>query len=645
MTDTRTATKLIGVWVLVGRTIWYALALIMGALFVYSVSTLPATLEAIQEETGPGLPLLFGSLSLLRRYIVTVMYYSGSILLFWRRSNDRIVLVASMMLLSMGSFPLATGLFDITSQIMEVPPFWDVVAVAVLGITLMIAMTVLLIYPDGRFTPPWSRWLLLAIAVLALAYSTTYYMRRSLPADHIPYITTFMVLAIWLQIKRYRQASSTQRQQVKWFIVGAVCYISFQIIAALFYSRAGGTDLGGGLLTVIAEIFFMTAYLGLFASLSMAVVRYRLWDIDFVINRSLVYGGLTLLLGALFLALFFAVQALVDTLFDTPQPVLAAIIGFAPVPFLYQPAYRRLRGFVDRSLYGIEIDYDELARQKAAQLLAAEQADSVDTFGSYSGLKPIGRGGMGVVYVATHRSTGEKVAMKLVRDAEQFNEKTIERFKREARTMIGLSHPNIVRLHEVGTIQDMPYITMEYISGQSLWDMLKERRQIPFDEALPILRDVAAALDYAHTHGIIHRDIKPGNVMIDSESPDRRAVLMDFGIARLDAATRLTKTDSLLGTLDYIAPEQIQGSEHVDHRSDLYSFGVMSYQMLTGELPFRHSNPGAIIMAHLMQPPPDPRQKVPDLSAPAAMAIMRAMAKDPTARFATAGEFIAAMGT
>lgn len=191
-------------------------------------------------------------------------------------------------------------------------------------------------------------------------------------------------------------------------------------------------------------------------------------------------------------------------------------------------------------------------------------------------------------------------------------------------------------------------MVMEYVEGPDLASLLKQRGRLPLEEALPLLQDVASALDYAHSQGVIHRDVKPSNVMVEhitgsGQHRTSRAVLMDFGIAKsYAAATRLTQS-GMIGTLDYISPEQIQGASEVDGRADVYSFGVMAYQVLTGELPFKHNNPGAMVMAHLMQPAPDPRRLAPELPDDAADALMRAMAKSPEARFASAGEFIAAL--
>jgi serine/threonine protein kinase len=259
---------------------------------------------------------------------------------------------------------------------------------------------------------------------------------------------------------------------------------------------------------------------------------------------------------------------------------------------------------------------------------------------------------MGEVYLAQHPTLNRPVAVKILPSRTETDDAARKRFQREAQTVARLKHPNIVTLHDVGEEGDQLYMVMEFVDGPDLASLLKGRGRLPLSEALPILQDVASALDYAHSQGVIHRDIKPSNVMVEpikaSESQSgqtrtSRAVLMDFGIAKSYAAgTRLTQS-GMIGTLDYISPEQIQGASEVDARADVYSFGVMAYQTLTGELPFKHSNPGAMVMAHLMQPPPDPRDLVPELPRQAAQAVMQAMAKKPDERFRSAGKTVLAM--
>jgi serine/threonine protein kinase len=242
------------------------------------------------------------------------------------------------------------------------------------------------------------------------------------------------------------------------------------------------------------------------------------------------------------------------------------------------------------------------------------------------------------------------VAIKILPPNVSNDKDTRKRFTREAQIVGQLRHPNIVVLHDTGEENGSLYMVMEYIEGKDLGETIKENGRMPLREALPLLGDIAAALDYAHEQGIIHRDVKPGNVMLEGVTSTgsgrtHRAVLMDFGIARIThgPGSDVTRIGAVVGTLDYIAPEQIQGAAEVDARADIYAFGVMSYQVLTGELPFKHNNPGAVVMAHLVQPVPDPRILVSDLPDSASTAIIRAMAKKPEQRFERASDLIAAL--
>ena len=294
----------------------------------------------------------------------------------------------------------------------------------------------------------------------------------------------------------------------------------------------------------------------------------------------------------------------------------------------------------------MDVDFDEIKRRnEKLEQISSLPASTFTTVGGYSGLDLIARGGMGEVYKARHPNLNRTVAIKVLstyfKDDSDFN----KRFAREAKTMAQLRHPNIITIHDYGAQDGLPYIVMEYLTGQTLSQILENRGHIPFEEALPLLQDLASALDYAHQQGVIHRDIKPSNVIIEpittsTNSRTQRAILMDFGIARFTTEnTMLTASGDVLGTADYISPEQIHGLTNLDSRTDQYSFGVMTYQLLTGRKPFERNNTWAMIRSHLEEPPPDARNIVP-MSEQAAKAIQKAMAKKPEDRFSSIGEFV-----
>jgi hypothetical protein len=270
-------------------------------------------------------------------------------------------------------------------------------------------------------------------------------------------------------------------------------------------------------------------------------------------------------------------------------------------------------------------------------------------FGPYEVLERLGRGGMGQVYKGHHPRLDRTVAIKVLAESLAADEDFRRRFEREARAVAALKHPNIVQVFDFGDVDGKYYMVMEYLAGNDLGQFMAETGPLSLDQAQPLLQDVAKALDYAHAQGLLHRDVKPANIMLEpltaGEQSRQRAILTDFGMVKLRAGkSDALKTGGSMGTPAYMAPEQIQGSEHIDHRADIYALGVTLYQMLTGRLPFADDNPAALVLAHLQLPPPDPRTLVPALSDSVAGAVLRALAKNPEQRYPTAGELVEALG-
>ncbi len=260
------------------------------------------------------------------------------------------------------------------------------------------------------------------------------------------------------------------------------------------------------------------------------------------------------------------------------------------------------------------------------------------TLGPYQVVQELGRGGMAVVYKAFQPSLRRYVALKVLPDYFQSDPEFVARFQREARAAAQLSHPNVVTIYDVGEQAGVHYIAMEYLEGGSLLDRLARGPLSP-EEALQIVEQVGSALDFAHSRSLIHRDIKPANILF---SADGRPKVTDFGIARAGDTSRLTRAGAMLGTPDYMSPEQAQGMA-VDHRADLYALGVILYEMLTGRVPFQADTPHAIVYALIHQPPLPPRQLRPDLSPAVEAVLLKALAKRPNERFQTGAEMAAAL--
>ena len=256
----------------------------------------------------------------------------------------------------------------------------------------------------------------------------------------------------------------------------------------------------------------------------------------------------------------------------------------------------------------------------------------------------IGRGGMAEVYEGTDRRLNRRVAIKVLRPDLARDPMFQERFRREAQSAAGLNHPNIVAIYDTGedligegaNQVSVPYIVMEFVDGDTLRHMLNNGPRILPERALEVIAGVLAALDYAHRHGIVHRDIKPANIMINTNGD---AKVMDFGIARAmsDAATSVTATSAVMGTAQYLSPEQARG-ELVDARSDIYSSGCVLYELLTGVTPFNGDSPVAIAYQHVNEPPKPPSSL--DSSIPTSLdsITLGALAKSPSNRYQTAAE-------
>src|SRR5436190_10885710 len=237
-------------------------------------------------------------------------------------------------------------------------------------------------------------------------------------------------------------------------------------------------------------------------------------------------------------------------------------------------------------------------------------------FAGYRILSLLGRGGMAVVYLAEHIGLQRKVAIKVLAPAFAEDERFRDRFVRESRMAASLDHPNVIPIYEAGEADGRLFIAMRYVEGTDLKGLIHEFGPLDPAEAVSVIRQVAGALDAAHARGLVHRDVKPANVLIarSAESKEGQHVyLSDFGLTkRTSSDSGLTGTGQFVGTLDYAAPEQFEGKQ-LDGRADVYSLAGVLYECLTGEIPFRRDNQAALVYAHLMAEPPSVSEKRPEL--------------------------------
>jgi len=248
-------------------------------------------------------------------------------------------------------------------------------------------------------------------------------------------------------------------------------------------------------------------------------------------------------------------------------------------------------------------------------------------------------GGMGSVYRAVDETLGRQVAVKALRRELADDPTFLERFRREARAAAALSHPGVAAIYDYGEVEGQPFIVMELVEGENLAERVAAGGPLPWQEAFAIGEQVAAALAAAHAHGLVHRDVKPANIMLGR---DGRAKVTDFGIAQAAQAATLTRTGMVLGSANYVAPEQAKGG-HVGPAADLYSLGCVLFEAVTGETPYHGGNAVAIATQHVSAPVPDPRELRPELPAQAATLIMRALRKQPDARFPSGTAMAAAL--
>jgi len=664
--STATKLRLNGINLPVARGVFVILALAtviffsMGVPLYYNrlVETLSFDLETLTALRGLGMSNTFYSGYQTALAVALAIGFSvAGLIIFWFKSDEWLALLVAFTLIGQGANAFGP------LQRMAALPRYEVPVRFIIAMVLMGLPLSCYLFPDGKIQKRWmlyvaSIWFLwLMVSVFWHAFPVNIFERGG-NATLIYLISLLAVLStgIYAQVHRYRNAESPiKREQLKWIVFGVAVGIFTGVGANIFMAlfELTGPSAGAHLLADIAtQTLSVVAQFTVPVAVVFSILKYRLYDIELVINRSLIYGLLTIVLGVVFGVILMALQSIFRAVTgnNNPPPV-GIVVATLAVFSLFNPTLRITRRFVNQRIFGIDFDFSEVERRNSKlNKMAHLPSSTVQSIGGYTDLELVARGGMGEIYRARHPSLNRTVAIKVLsayfKEDPDFN----KRFAREAKTMAQLQHPNIITIYDYGEQDGLPYIVMEYLSGDTLSNLLKTRGRFTLTDALPLLRDLASALDYAHAQNIVHRDIKASNVIIEpvttrASDSTQRAILMDFGIAHFTGErTKLTITGDMLGTADYISPEQIQGEPNLDGRADQYSLGVLTYMMLTGKKPFERNNTWAMIKSHLEEPPPDPRDVVFSLPNAPAEAVMKAMAKKPEERFASVGAFIAALG-
>ncbi len=647
-TGTTATYKIHGRWLLIARITWLLVAALAMILFALSV---PARFEQLLEFHSAirpeweqiGLsPEFVAAIALMINLIGTSVFTAVAVLLFVRKSDNWLVLLTSMMLLGFGVGTINSGMYALTATHpdLRVP----VELLQIIGHIGFVAFVYT--FPDGKFTSKWAPIVIITwSSTLVLAY---FVPNLQIGAIGIWQIVTFMSLVVYAlgvvsQRQRRHLLTQSQLQQRKWVLIGLsialIGYLVWVIPNLLPFEHSGPL---WRLFDIYSEGVMVFSSAAVPVTIGASMLRYKLWEVDFYISRGLTYAAMTIILLFLFAVDLAGLQVLLRLILG-PEYIGPALVGAAMIyGAFFMPMRNWLQRKVDRYVYGIKLNLQKAAKVSVQPEQVSAKAHET-SIGPYADVSLIARGGMAEVYKANHPTLGRDVAIKVLSPDLATDEGFRRRFEREAKTVATLKHPNIVTVFDFGMSGDTYYMVMEYIAGKTLAEHMREQGPMPLNEVLWITRDIANALDYAHSQGVIHRDVKPSNVMLEpltSPQGDKhyRAVLTDFGIAKMAAGTSTLTGTGLLGTFDYIAPEQIKAASKVDERADIYSLGVIVYQMLTGHLPFEGSNPAVVIFAHLQQPPPDPREYRPDLPESVSQVLSKALAKDPDERYQSAGE-------
>jgi hypothetical protein len=454
-----TETSLKGHWLTLTRVSW--VVIVVAAVVLYGYLIYLEFITDIPQPTGSGIVTDSLFIFVVIQIIGPLGYLIMALLIFWRRSNDRLALLVSLALALTGVHFISGA----NEEAMAVPALSSLnLILLVLDVTSL--TLVVCLFPDGRFVPRWLRWpALVGTAVMILSgilLPAPYIVPGTDIPSYVLVTLTMLLIGVAAQIYRYRQVStSVQRQQTKWVVLGFCGILVTMIIYGSLYpvnpALFETENLGS---YIILPIFFAFLLL-LPGGFMLAMLRYRLWDVDFLINRTLVYGAVTVFLIIDFVVTFFILRWLLQLVLGPGQEVIAAILPTALTVGLFNPARKRFRDFVDRRVYGINVNY-------ATPLSPPPPAPTGDlsshtNVGPYAGLIPIGSGGMAQVYKALHPTLNRAVAIKVLPTHLAKEDQFRRRFEREAQIVAKLKHPNIVQMHDYGVSDGTYYMVMEFI--------------------------------------------------------------------------------------------------------------------------------------------------------------------------------------
>ena len=563
----------------------------------------------------------YATFMMLEPILVSIGYLALGFLILWQKGRSLIGLTVSLALVTI---PYST--FSSEVQWETIHPDLAILGFVASSVTNITTMTFFYLLPNGRFSPKWAFFPYISLLLISIVGLLSNYINLNISDTLLAFLFSLYALNVPLivifQIYRYfRDSSSVEKQQTKLILVGILSYAAAVILWIISFSGAVSIPAGMPrlLINLIGTFVSIFLLLGLPIAITIAIFRYRLWNIDVAINRTLVNLAVTAVLAIVFIVTAFIVQSILNA----ENQLIGFVVSAIGPALLFNPTRKRVRHFIDRRIYGFAFDLNELdAAQQVAKITHSGKLSGI-TLGDYLVLDVIGKGGMGEVYKG--QGNGETVAIKtmLADIASDMSMRT--RFIREAEIGRTLDHPNIAKVYTNGDYDGTPYLIMEYIDGADISQQLKAGETYDIETAITMMQQVCDALDTAHAQGYVHRDIKPANMVQRSNGA---LVLMDFGITKVENASVALTGTGAIGTISYMSPEQIMAAKDVDHRADIYALGVVLYELLTGQLPFDGS-PAQVLFAHLQQPTPDPCDI--DSSIPTDMGdvILKALEKDP----------------